>query len=101
MDCNSPWVGRFSARHPFDAMNCHLAKTSQTAPFLAAHFFFLSPRRGSGARTEERGNLAERPSSPRPLLHPMEEREFLAFRLCQDEDIAQFRFLITLQCRKN
>src|SRR5216117_924207 len=31
-----------------------------------ACFFFLSPRRRSGERNEERGVLTERPSSPRP-----------------------------------
>src|SRR5438552_18422016 len=34
--------------------------------FSGACFFFLSPRRRSGERTEERGILTQRPSSPRP-----------------------------------
>jgi hypothetical protein len=40
---------------------------------------FLSPRRRSGERTEVRG--IQGPPLPGPLLHPMEERESLRFRL--------------------
>src|SRR5258708_1422175 len=48
---------------------------------FGARFYFLSPRRRSGERIEERGILTERPSSPGPLLHRMEEREFIQLPL--------------------
>src|SRR5258708_26348634 len=43
-------------------------------------FFFLSPRRRSGERTEERGCVTparKAPPLPVPLLHRLEEREWL------------------------
>ena len=52
-------------------------KSLRSVPKLfPARSFFLSLRRRSGERTEERGILTNVPPLPGPLLHPMEEREF-------------------------
>src|SRR6185369_6722433 len=51
--------------------------SSRLRKFLGLWFCFLSPRRRSGEKTDERGGLKQR-TLPDPLLHPMEEREFEA-----------------------
>ena len=43
-----------------------MARKSFLPKLFGARLFFLSPRRRSGERTEERGIFTKRPSSPRP-----------------------------------